>query len=726
MKLGQLVNDKWKILEKKDGGGQGDIFIVSCADYPQQKFALKFLKQQKCPDRRIRMKREVINVTALSNEHLTKIIDSNIMDYKDVEKKLFYVSDYVEGETLEDYVERKSIEFDEALAFFMSFLEVMEYCHLAKTLHRDIKPDNILLRDKCLSDFVIIDFGLSFNLNEDETVTETNQQLGNRFMLLPELVSGDKSEKHCIESDIAQECAIFLYILTGVVPNALFDGEGKKPHKRDNVMAALTQKITEPFIRKNIDTVFDKAFQNNIRDRYHSESELIADLNTLKMNKVNILGEDIMTGELSIVGDLELRKEYKYSELIRQLNTNIELCNPAGLKLPLVTNVPELVQFGVALPEMVRYKVANYYKIGDYVTAANAVWDRAINLLRKRILSLGEEFVADMVESEDLDYVRNLPAYRVIDLAHDLGFIDKSGKRKLQFANDHYNYFNSTDAEDYEEMPQDEANYIIKNCISYILCTTDDSFGLQFNDFREKLKTGVITELYDDEKVMFAKSPYFYLKTTVRSLLKLFRDTEGIEFDNVTRNMNAIFPIIWEHLKIEERRALADAYTDYSESDNTREQIIKGVMLSVKGFDYVKENVRSRIYIQAAKKLMDIHFGIQNFYNEPRAIKDLEDLGTVIPKLALKECVTAILFVKLGNQYGTSWKAEEIANRMLATLTEEDWFTYIENYMIEEMYLLDGIEQSIKMRSKWKEVIKTYNLKRLKIIAPKAKSLIIN
>lgn len=45
---------------KKDGGGQGDIFIVSCADYPQQKFALKFLKQQKCPDRRIRMKRLTI------------------------------------------------------------------------------------------------------------------------------------------------------------------------------------------------------------------------------------------------------------------------------------------------------------------------------------------------------------------------------------------------------------------------------------------------------------------------------------------------------------------------------------------------------------------------------------------------------------------------------------------------------------------------------------------
>lgn len=724
MKPGQIVKEKWKIIEEKDGGGQGSIFVASCTDYPQQKFALKFLKQQKSPDRRVRMNREVSNVVTLSNEHLMKIIDSNVADYENISEKLFYVSDYIDGETLESYVNRETVGFDEALDFFKTFLDVMEYCHSEKILHRDIKPDNILLRNNSLSDFVIIDFGLSFNLDEDETVTETNQQLGNRFIILPELVSGDKNEKHCVESDITQACAILLYVLTGVIPNALFDGNGKKPHQRPKAAELLTQKIIDPLVRKNMDSIFDKAFQNNISDRYHSESELIADLDALKINKVNRLGENIMTGEIVTV-DMALPKTYKYSELMRQLNPSTELCNPAGLNLPLVTNVSELVQFGVALPEPVRNKVAKYYQIGDFVTAANAVWDRAINLLRKRILSLGEEFVADMVESDDLDYVRNLPAYRVIDLAHDLGFIDKSGRRKLQSANEQYNFFNNTDAEDYEEMPQDEANIIIKNCISYILCTTDDSFGLQFNDFREKLKTGAITELYDDDKAMFATCPYFYLKTTVRSLLKLFRDTDGIEFDNVTRNMNAVFPVIWDRLKIEERRALADAYTDYSESDDAREKIIKGVMLQVRGFDYVKENVRSRTYIQTAKKLIDIHFGMQNFYNEPRAIKDLEDLGTVIPKLALKECVTAILYVKLGNQYGTSLRAEEVADRMLSNLTEEDWITYLENYMIEEEHLLDGIDQSRKMRNKWKEVIKTYNLKKLNIIAPKTKSLII-
>ena len=62
---------------------------------------------------------------------------------------------------------------------------------------------------------------------------------------------------------------------------------------------------------------------------------------------------------------------------------------------------------------------------------------------------------------------------------------------------------------------------------------------------------------------------------------------------------------------------------------------------------------------------------------------------------------------------------------MLSNLTEEDWITHLENYMIEENHLLDVIHQSTKIRNKWKEVIKTYNLKKVNIIAPKAKSLII-
>ena len=288
-----------------------------------------------------------------------------------------------------------------------------------------------------------------------------------------------------------------------------------------------------------------------------------------------------------------------------------------------------------------------------------------------------------------------------------------------------YNYFANDEADEYEEMPQDEANIIIKNSISYILYSEDDSYGLQFNDFREKLKSGKVVELLDDDKRMFATCPYFYLKTSVRSLLKLFGETQGIEYENVAANLGIMIPACWDRLKIEERRAFADAYTDYvNRNDYVRINALNTVMLQVHGFDYVKENVRSRTYITAAQKLIDAHFGMNNFYTEPGFIKKLEDLGTTIPVLALKECVTAILYVKLGNQYGVSWNAESTADRLLDRLTRSNWETYIDKYMHESSTLVEAIKDCSSIRNRWKNVIQKYKLNELSVISPEAKRLI--
>lgn len=274
-------------------------------------------------------------------------------------------------------------------------------------------------------------------------------------------------------------------------------------------------------------------------------------------------------------------------------------------------------------------------------------------------------------------------------------------------------------------MPQDEANIIIKNSISYILYNKDDSFGLQFNDFRGKLKSGKISKLFNDDLTLFDTCPYFYLKTSIRSLLKLFGETEGIEYENVTVNMGLLIPAIWERLKMQERRALADAYTDYiNNNDHNRIKVLNSIMLQVHGFDYVKENVRSRTYINVAQKLVDAHFGVNNFYTEPGIIKKLEDLGTTIPTLALKECLTAILYVKIGNQYGISYNAVTVANRLLDRLSRNDWETYIDKYMPEEIDLVEAIQGCTPIRNRWKEVIKNYNLNELSVMSSEAKRLI--
>ena len=465
----------------------------------------------------------------------------------------------------------------------------------------------------------------------------------------------------------------------------------------------------------------------NVDDRYQTVAELIRDIKSMDEFKVNRLGGEIVSVEYGVSVQENKLPILKYAELIRELNPNPRICSPSGLNLPPVPNVAQLMQCSCALKKRDQQKIMKYYAIGDFETSAEKVWTRAMSLLRNRILSLGEEFVADMIGVDDTDYVHDMPAYQVIILANDLGFIDQNGCHHLMRANEYYNYYINPDKENSEEMPQDEANIIIKNCVRYILYSDDDTYGLQFNDFREKLKKYSITDIFDGEN-LFSTAPYFYLKTTVRSLIKLFRETTGIEYENIVTNINLIIPGIWNELKTEERRLIADTYTDYEvENNKEKAQVLKDVLSKIHGFDYVKENVRSRTFIAAAKHLIDVHFGINNFYNEPAAICNLEELGTKFPRPALKECVTSILFVKLGNYYGVSWDAEAVADRLLDRLTEDEWCIYLNNYLPEENVLLDclcGKESILSMRNRWEKIVKKYDLSSLRVTDRKIQNLL--
>lgn len=723
----KIIAERWQRGDAVGGGGQATVYKATEIDNPTEIFALKYLKKQDDIERRKRMFNEVNNVKLLQNDHLISIIDTNCNLYESENVDLYYVTSYIEGCTLEKYCDENDIPFLEALSLFKEMLKVVSYCHKKKILHRDIKPENIMLKDNNLYDFVLIDFGLSFNSSEEncqETCTLSDQQLGNRFLLLPELVAGSKEQKRLYCSDITQICGVFFYVLTGIIPNTLVDGEGKKPHQRAQAFEILNKKISDSTVRNNVFVIFDKAFEYETANRFDDVSELLKIIETIDEPCVTDKGGSILDNNFQLA-PTESGDTFRYSELITILNPTPGLLNPSGMQLPIITDIKSLVPYAIAIPDKTRNKIVNYYMNCDFETSVEKIWQRAITILRKRILSLGEEFVADMVGIDESDYLQNLPPYTLICLAHELGFIDKSGKQKLLYSNDIFNHYAGNDADEYEEMPQDEANVVIKNCISYILCYDADSFGWQMNDFREKLKSGRITDLYEDVDTMFSTSPYFYLKTTVRSLLNLFRETEDIELENVTENMTILFPAIWENLKFEERRALADTYEFFnSKNDGVRTKSLANILLKVKGFDYVAENTRSRTFIKVANLLKSAHFEVNNFYNEPPHIKKLESLGTKIPDLALKECLTAIIFVKIGNSYGISWAAQPYADKLLSRITVEQWTTYLESYMKDEPDLVNYIKNNQTIRNRWKDLVKEYKLKELNIVDATVKSIL--
>lgn len=398
--------------------------------------------------------------------------------------------------------------------------------------------------------------------------------------------------------------------------------------------------------------------------------------------------------------------------------------SPNGVTLPKKVNMPDLFGLIQNVKKTEIFKIQKYYCDDDFETSAEKVWTRAILVLKNRILALGQEFVADMLGINDYSFIADLPPYNCIVLAYELGFINDLGKMQLLISNDYINYYLKPNAE--EELPQDEANIIIKACIKYILGFENDNFGLEFNDFRNRLRMSPIAEIVDVD--MFDTCPYFFLKTTIRTLTNLIKDVEGVEFENVVNNMMVIVPKIWNKLSSDEKYYLGTIYVMHK-SENHKEitKALYAVLMQVQGFDYVPENARSSAFVSSAKQLISVHFGMNNFYNEPVAIDNLRRLGTKFPQPALNTCVKAVLLVKLGNTYGVSWDAQDTADKLLDQLTVADWKKYLMTGLPQDDDILDYLTGQYKVSSmilRWKEVVKKYKLDEIDVSNKKVKMLL--
>ncbi len=186
-------SEHWEIIKTIGSGGQGQTSLVQPRNnsYPPGQYVFKELHRQKDCERRGRMRREVIALTTLEHPGIPKIIDENSQYFADLDTPLYFVSEFVPGATLLEFITaEKTMNLTDAVMFIIKLLDILEYCHNADTLHRDIKPDNIMIKNDDIQNPVLIDFGLSFNRDDDSNMnlTATGQQLGNRFLQLPELL----------------------------------------------------------------------------------------------------------------------------------------------------------------------------------------------------------------------------------------------------------------------------------------------------------------------------------------------------------------------------------------------------------------------------------------------------------------------------------------------------------------------------------------------------------
>lgn len=384
-----------------------------------------------------------------------------------------------------------------------------------------------------------------------------------------------------------------------------------------------------------------------------------------------------------------------------------------GIQLPKRAEVSEILSYNVQLREKEIKGIYGLYIGDNFEFASESIWERSILILRERVLALGLEFVGEMVGLDNLEYVKELPAFEVINLAAELGFINNTGKMRLSQANELVQHYKGRDVDD--DMPQNESDTVIRACIQYILGYDSSEITIEYGDFRSSLKY----ELFEKNSAkleLLANSPYFYKKTTIRTMINLLSSTEGAEYETVSSNFCVIVECVWESLSSDDRYFIGISYSKYANQGNEKHIItFKRALERVHGFDYVPENLRSLSFIQAAKHVKSTHYAFNNFYNEPEAIKKLERLGNQIPKPAIKECVSACLMVFLGNAYGRSYNAVDSVYQVLDKLDKNAWGYYINDCLPFDEEVLYKINAGDERTTHWCELVTKYNLHELDI-----------
>ncbi|VEG64556.1 putative serine/threonine-protein kinase PknB [Staphylococcus condimenti] len=277
MMIGLIISDRYKIVEFLGGGGMSNVYLAEDSIL-DRKVAVKMIHIAPHEKEEMirRFEREVHNTSRLSHENIVNVIDVGEND-----EYFFLVMEYIEGPTLSEYIKTHGpLSIETAVNFAEQILNGIQHAHEAGIVHRDIKPQNILVdRHKTLR---ILDFGIAKALSET-AMTQTSHVLGTVQYLSPEQAKGESTD---MRTDIYSIGIVLYEMLVGEPP---FTGETAVSiaikHIQDPMPNASDKRSEIPQALSN---VILKATEKNRNDRYQDTESMKKDLSSvLKTSRAN-------------------------------------------------------------------------------------------------------------------------------------------------------------------------------------------------------------------------------------------------------------------------------------------------------------------------------------------------------------------------------------------------------------------------------------------------------
>jgi hypothetical protein len=402
------------------------------------------------------------------------------------------------------------------------------------------------------------------------------------------------------------------------------------------------------------------------------------------------------------------------------MSKEIALWQGTGLaRIPANARTPEEILAHAnttQLSQKDRTQIVFAFNNESYEMASTFIWTKSISSLKAQLGRLGTAFIAEMLDrsdiSADASVAHVLTDYDALRLAREIGAVSSTGYFRLRQAFERIAHFGQLSSEDGDEaeMSMEEATGVVRACVEGILGQTKIDVALDFKQFRDHLESEVF-DRRDSEIIRLEESPYFFKRASVRILLALVKSNTGAQLENALGNANLIFPLIWTELLPADRFQIGRAYAEVVADGKTQAASgLKKILVKVKGFDFVPEDLRSRSFMAAAQSVIEAHEGMNNFYNEPGAIRMLEQMGSTIPRPAFPICMSATLSVRLGNSYGISYQAQASANSILTKVSPERWLYYLESCLPGDERILEKLRYSQPF-ARWVGVVDEFDLK---------------
>ena len=266
---GQKISDRYQIIKSIGEGGMANVYLAYDTILDRN-VAVKVLRGDLANDEKFvrRFQREALSASSLSNPNIVEVYDVG-----EDNGEYYIVMEYVEGKHLKALLKKRGkLTVPEVIDIALQITNGLSVAHDSYIIHRDIKPQNILILENGL--IKITDFGIAVAMNATQ-LTQTNSVMGSVHYLPPEQASGKGAT---LQSDIYSIGILMYELLTG-----------KLPVRGDNAVEIALKHLKEPMpsirdelpdIPQSVENIILRATAKNPKNRYSDAREMHEDLKT--------------------------------------------------------------------------------------------------------------------------------------------------------------------------------------------------------------------------------------------------------------------------------------------------------------------------------------------------------------------------------------------------------------------------------------------------------------